>query len=330
MIQQASQRLALHGTDAKSDLDDFASDVRAGLTSEKKRLSCRFIYDDAGSDIFEAICDLPEYYLTRAEREILERRAQEFSQRFDESPTIVELGSGSSTKTRVLLNALSDTFDDVHYVPIDISTEMLASTARDLLDAFPKLKVTAFAGEYNDGLRFVHDEIDEPTCTLWLGSSVGNLSREDAIKFLRSMRDTMDGHDRLLAGMDLKKDPEVLIQAYNDRAGVTESFNRNILLRINRELGGDFDPDQFEYKVTYNEDLGRVEMYQVSRMNQNVHIRDLDMTVSFEEGEPIHTENSHKYSLEDIDTLAAQGGYSREVQWFDDLDRFSLNLFKPV
>ncbi len=329
MILHDTQRLTLCGTDATSDLDDFAADVRDGLTSTSKRLSCRFIYDEPGSVLFEKICALPEYYLTRAEAQILEDRSHELGRMFDECPTIVELGSGSSVKTRIILRALSDEFDEVHYVPIDISTEMLTNAANDLLDMFPKLNVTGFAGEYNDGLRFVHDEIDGPTCMLWLGSSVGNLTRDVAADFLTLLRENMDDEDRVLAGIDLKKDAAILRNAYNDNAGITRRFNQNLLLRINRELGGDFDVDAFDYKVIYNSEIGRVEMYQVSRVSQEVHIRDLDLTVSFEQGESIHTENSHKYSLDDIDALAARSGMEKAAQWFDDERRFSLNLFKP-
>lgn len=329
MIQHSSQRLTLHGTDAKSDLEDFAADVRDGLTSNPKRLSCRFIYDESGSDLFEEICALPEYYLTRAETQILQKQAHEIGRLFEDRPTIVELGSGSSAKTRIVLKALSDEFDEVHYVPIDISTEMLESTAQNLLEMFPNLKVTGFAGEYNDGLQFVHDSINEPTCLLWLGSSVGNLSRDHAIEFLNSIRSNMDIDDRLLAGIDLQKDSETLKRAYDDEAGVTERFNNNILLRINRELGGDFDLNNFDYDVQYNDKLGRVEMFQISRTAHDVRIDDLDLTISLDKDEPIHTENSHKYSLEDIDALASQSNMEIVTQWFDDERRFSLNLFKP-
>lgn len=308
----------------------FAQDVRAGLLGHPKSLPCRYFYDAEGSGLFEAICELPEYYLTRAEREILVERSAELAARFPTEITLVELGSGSAAKTQILIEALLRRHGALRYVPVDISREMLQESARGLLARYPDLRIVAVAGEYRDGLQHLNSPAGRRTLILWLGSSIGNLERREAGAFLHQVRDAMRPGDRLLVGIDLRKDSDILVPAYDDAAGVTARFNVNLLARINRELGGRFDLTRFRHRALYNEVDGRIEMYLVSTGAQRVAIDGLDVEVAFAAGEAIHTENSYKYSLAEIDALADQADLRIEAQWFDAGRRFSLNVLAPA
>ncbi len=307
-------------------LDGFAEDVRAGLSATPKRLSCRFFYDVYGSKIFEEICALPEYYLTRAEQEILEVNAGKIAARCQSAITLLELGSGSARKTRVLIEALIEQQGFLQFVPIDISPTILEQSSRDLRDYYPNLEVTPVAAEYREGLGRAHQLVSGPKLILWLGSNVGNFGRGEAALFIESIRQFMSADDRLMVGIDLRKDKNVLEAAYDDVSGVTARFNLNILNRINRDLGGTFDSKTFRHEAIYNEEEGRVEMYLVSDTIQVVNIADLDCTVRFDQNERIHTENSYKYSYAEIEQLARSGGLRLQEQWFDELHQFSLNL----
>ncbi|HJT34247.1 MAG TPA: L-histidine N(alpha)-methyltransferase [Pirellulales bacterium] len=307
---------------------EFARDVTAGLQAEPKRLSCRYFYDREGSRLFAAICELPEYYLTRAETEILERHAREIAALFPAGVTVIELGSGSAVKTRLLLDALLPG-RRVRYVPIDICRPVLEQSAADLLQRFGTLEIVAIAAEYHEGLRHLVSESDRPRLILWLGSNIGNFTRAEAAAFLRRIRDTMTPADRMLVGVDLRKDRAVLEAAYDDAVGVTAAFNRNLLARINHELDGNFELGAFRHRAIYNEDLGRIEMYLVSTRTQSVTIGRFGLTVRFAAGETIHTENSYKYSLAEIDALATAAGLQEQCSWQDAAGRFSLHLFAP-
>jgi L-histidine N-alpha-methyltransferase len=304
---------------------EFARDVAAGLTAEPKYLSCRYFYDREGARLFVAICELPEYYLTRAETEILERNAHEIASRFPDDVTVIELGSGNAVKTRLLLEALLPG-RRVRYVPIDICRPVLEESAADLLQRFPRLEIVAVAAEYHEGLRHLRSETDRPRLILWLGSNIGNFTRTEAATFLRRIRDTMTSADRMLVGVDLRKDLAVLEAAYDDAAGVTAAFNRNLLARINQELNGNFDLSAFQHRALYNEDLGRIEMYLVSTRAQSVTIGRIGLTVPFAAGETIHTENSYKYSLAEIHAVATAAGLQDQCFWQDAAGRFSLHL----
>jgi len=227
--------------------EEFEQDVREGLRLSPKKLSCRFFYDAEGSRLFEAICQLPEYYPFRAEREILERRAADIVKRCDLPTDLVELGSGSAEKTTHLIDALLEAQGSLQYVPIDISPTALEDSARGLLADRPSLRVVGVAGEYNVGLEHLPDSEAERRLFLWLGSNIGNLRRADARAFVRRLRQRMDDRDRMLLGVDLRKDESIVQPAYDDSQGVTASFNKNLLARINRELGGDFDLDAFTH-----------------------------------------------------------------------------------
>src|SRR5579864_431312 len=250
---------------------EFGSDVRSGMTAQPKYLSCRYFYDREGSRLFEAICELPEYYLTRAETEILQNHAREIASVFKGDVTVIELGSGNAVKTRLLLETLVPG-RRVRYVPIDICRPVLEQSAADLLQRFPSLEIVAVSAEYDEALRHLQGESERPRLILWLGSNIGNFKRQEAAKFLRRIRNTMTPADRVLVGVDLRKDRAVLEAAYDDAAGVTAAFNLNLLARINHELNGNFDLCAFQHRAIYNQDLGRIEMHLVSTRDQRVTI----------------------------------------------------------
>jgi L-histidine N-alpha-methyltransferase len=307
----------------------FAEDVRRGLSARPMWLSCRHFYDDEGSRLFEEICSLPEYYLTRAEREILEDHADEIAARQPIVGTLVELGSGSAVKTRILIGALLERARSLRYVPIDVSRSALEYSTRALQDAYPRLELRCVAGEYAEGLALMPSLAGRPLLLLWLGSNVGNLHREEAREFLASVRERLEPPDRLLIGIDLRKDADVLEKAYDDASGVTARFNRNLLERVNRELGGNFETAAFDHQARYDAAAGRVEMRLVSRAAQKVRIEALDLEVRFRAGDSIHTENSYKYDLAEIDALAAGSGFVLAERWLDRAASFSLSLLAP-
>jgi L-histidine N-alpha-methyltransferase len=326
----ATQRFTLIESSSDRELSSFADEVARGLRADRKSIPCRFLYDEEGSRLFEEICELPEYYLTRVEREILGERASEVAAAFGAPITLAELGSGSSAKTRLLIEACLRAHGGLRYLPVDISGEILTESALALLDDYGALQVRAIASEYSEGLRHVRAETERPKLIAWLGSSIGNLSREGAGAFLGRVRSAMAPRDRLLLGVDLRKDPKLLEAAYDDAAGVTARFSLNLLVRVNRELGGDFDPSQFRHRARYHEADGRVEIELVSLREQRVAIDGLDLEVDFAAGEGIHVENSFKYSTAEIHAVARDGRLSLERQWCDSARRFSLNLLAPA
>ncbi|HEX2572120.1 MAG TPA: L-histidine N(alpha)-methyltransferase [Polyangia bacterium] len=332
--QEVSRRLRLLAPTVAEADSDFGHDVAAGLTAHPRRLHCRYFYDEQGSLLFEQICALPEYYLTRAEAEILERHAAEMAALVPAQGSLVELGSGSSVKTRLLIEALLQRHGRLHYAAVDISRSMLESSAHALLTDYPALEMTAVAAEYQAGLALLLQggqmTPDGPRLILWLGSNVGNFHRDEAAAFLAGLRASLRADDRLLLGIDLRKERAVLEPAYDDAQGVTARFNLNLLARINRELGGDFALDGFAHRAVYDEVLGRVEIHIVSTRAQRVTVRGLGLELEFAAGEAIHTENSYKYSPDEIAALAKAAGLRIERQWFDGARRFSENLLAPV
>lgn len=324
-----NDRFRLVCTEQQMAQRGFAEDVAWGLTQEPKQLDCRYLYDETGSQLFEAICALPEYYLTRAEREILRQHADDIADLFPQGVVLVELGSGNSVKTRLLIEAFLAEQPRLTYVPIDISREMLESSARALLDDHARLEVTGIAAEYQAGLRHLPPENGLPKLVLFLGSNLGNFDRLEAVRFLRRIRETLSEEDRLLVGIDLHKDRETLERAYDDEQGVTARFNLNLLQRINRELGGHFDAESFRHRAQYNSSDGRVELRLISRKAQVVPIDALDLEVPFASGEVIETESSYKYTIPEIQQLAAAAGLQTSRRWLDGNEAFSLNLFAP-
>ncbi|MEE9609011.1 MAG: L-histidine N(alpha)-methyltransferase [Myxococcota bacterium] len=326
---EAQSRYTLIESDDESDLSAFAEEVERGLTESPKHLPCRFFYDAEGSALFEAICGLPEYYLTRAENEILSARSGEIAGHFSGPIALAELGSGSSTKTRSLIEAFLRRHGALRYVPVDVSRSMLESSALALLERYAGLEVRAIASEYAEGLRHVQAETDRPKLIAWLGSSIGNFERDEAARFLRRVRAAMAPRDRMLIGVDLRKAPDVLERAYDDAQGVTARFNLNLLERINRELSGHFDCSSFGHRAVYDQEMGRVSMFLVSERAQRVAIDDLGLEVDFGAGEAIHTESSYKYSAREIDELATRADLAVQHSWRDADQHFSLNLLAP-
>jgi dimethylhistidine N-methyltransferase len=324
--EERPQRLRIHNLVKRDPLAGLADDVRNGLSAQPKRFLPKYFYDELGSQLFEAICLLPEYYLTRAENEILTRYANEIAASVEGHKTLLEMGSGSASKTRLLIEALLREQSDLLFVPVDISATALESSSRILLQSYPRLRIEAYAADYFAGLAELAKKPRSRTLALFLGSNISNFDQEDAVRFLKAMRSVLHEGDALLLGADLKKDPLVLEAAYNDALGVTSAFNLNVLARINRELGGNFDLRAFKHYAFYNVPLGRIEIYIESLFNQRVRIEKLDLEVEFSVGELIHTENSYKYDTAGIDALAASTGFKRTHTWLDSQERFSSNL----
>lgn len=310
----------------RTQKNEFAKEVFEGLLSKPKRIPCRWLYDEKGSQLFEEICTLSEYYPTRTEKYILEKRAEEIAGMFDYSPIVMELGSGNAQKSRILLKAILHRHGPLHFMPVDISREILVESARKLLVEYPEIQTTAIAGDYMDGLRYLESQIFAPRLVLWLGGSIGNLEPNQAMNFLALIRRYLLPADRLLMGIDLRKDRNLLISAYDDSRGVTARFNKNLLKRINRELEGDIQPENFDHRAWYNEQNHCVEMHLVSRRHQQARLKKLSLEIEFKQNEWMHTESSFKYSLDQILWLLHGAGLQLEKQWFDDRKQFSVSV----
>jgi L-histidine N-alpha-methyltransferase len=326
--QPHTDRLIIHNL-VRADLNaSFAEDVRAGLSAPAKHLFPKYFYDELGSQLFEAICLLPEYYLTRAENEILTRYADEIVNELSAvKVSLLEMGSGSALKTRLIIEALLKRQQNLLYIPVDISATALEQSSRVLLQSYPDLKINAYASDYYDGMSALGKEPLGATLALFLGSNIGNFDVAGAHTFLRALRGVLKAGDALLLGADLRKEATILEDAYDDALGVTAAFNLNLLSRINREFEADFNLRAFRHQAIYNEELGRIEVYIVSRQQQTVSIRRLKMKIQFAEGERIHTENSYKYDLAGLSQLATATGYTRARTWLDQREQFSSNLF---
>lgn len=319
-------RLVIHNLVKRDPLAGFAEDVRKGLSAHPKRFLPKYFYDELGSQLFEAICLTPEYYLTRAENEILQRYADDIAASVEGQKTLVEMGSGSASKTRLIIEALLRSQSELMFMPVDISATALESSSRILLQSYPRLKIEAFAADYFAGLAELGKKQRPRTLALFLGSNISNFDTEEAHRFLRAMRSVLHQDDALLLGVDLRKERAILEAAYNDALGVTSAFNLNVLARINRELGGTFDLHAFRHFAFYNEAAGRIEIYIESLVKQTARIEKLDLEVQFEAGELIHTENSYKYDMAGIASLAEATGFICSRSWFDSQERFSSNL----
>jgi dimethylhistidine N-methyltransferase len=323
------ERFTLIGSPAEAYRTAFAQSVANGLTADPKSLSCAYFYDRLGSRLFEAICELPEYYLTRAEEAILRAHAEEIAGLFPSVTDLVELGSGNAVKTRLLIEAFLRRGKLRRYVPLDICRPVLEDTSYDLLRSYPTLKVFAIAGDYSQGVVHLAANDAPGKLILWLGSNIGNLERQEAGHFLGKIGATLAPGDGVLVGIDLRKEQTILEAAYDDACGVTAAFNRNLLARVNAEFAGHFDLRTFQHRARYDSELGRVEMYLVSDRKQQVAIDQLGLHISFAAGEAIQTENSYKYSAAEMETLAAMSGMRWRLSWSDPEGRFSLSLFTP-
>ena len=303
------------------------ADVREGLSRPQKELSPKYFYDARGSRLFEEITRLPEYYLTRAEREILLAHSSAIAAG-THARSLVELGAGSAAKTRILLDALHARRRAMTYVPIDVSADFLDATAVALREEYPTLRVTPVVGDMTSPLE-LPVQLAQPVLLALLGSTIGNFDTEAAIALLQRVRAVMHEEDRFLLGADLRKDAAVLERAYDDSRRVTAAFNRNILHVLNTELGADFVPGCFAHRAIYDRVHHRIEMHLVSRRRQVVHIPDTPL-LTFEAGETIRTEISCKYDRASIDAMCAASGF-RVERWLTDSEgRFALALLEPI
>lgn len=305
--------------DSGPEQQQMLKEVLDGLSRVQKMLPSKYFYDERGSELFEQITSLDEYYPTRTEKKILENHINEIAERVGSESVIIELGSGSSQKTRLLLDHLPDLSA---YVPVDISEKYLQKVANDLREEYPNLPIVPVCADYTQPFDIPH--IDRPFeyyVVFYPGSTIGNFQPHQAQKFLQSIARFLIPGGGMLIGVDLKKDVEVLEKAYNDEAGVTADFNKNMLVRINRELGADFEVENFRHKALYNPEQGRIEMHLVSEANQQVHLN--GTTIDFQKGESIHTENSYKYSLEEFRELVSNW-FEVEKVWMDDNEFFSI------
>ena len=294
--------------------------VLEGLASQPKSLPPKFFYDERGSELFDAICELPEYYLTRAETEILERNLGEISQLIGAGCILIELGSGNSRKVRRLI----DVIRPQAYVPMDISREYLFSAATDVATEFPWLSVYAACVDYTNVLDLPFSPPLRRRVAFFPGSSIGNFEPADAVAFMNNTARLVGPGGGLLIGVDLKKDHAVLNAAYNDMAGVTAAFNRNLLSRINRELQATFNPDNFHHCAYYNGAAGRIEMHLVSAADQIVRVENVRFI--FHEEETIHTESSYKYHVMEFQALAQRAGFQPRRVWTDAAGMFSVHF----
>ncbi len=297
-------------------------DVRQGLTKVPKQLSPKYFYDERGSKLFEEITQLPEYYLTRAERSLLERRISEIVAAVRPC-SLVELGAGSATKTRLILDEMRSSGCAECYVPIDVSKEFLEATARQLQADYADIRITPVISDITE--PFALPPVASPTLVVFLGSTIGNFPREPAVRLLSHVARAMGPSDRFLLGADLRKDPEIINRAYNDSKGVTAAFNLNVLQRLNRELGADFPVSDYEHRAFYSSDQHRVEMHLIARNAHNVVIPEIG-EIQFREGESIRTELSYKYDRAILEEILAASGLVLE-QWIPDADStFALAL----
>lgn len=313
-------------------LSQFAQDVDEGLSAKNKYLSSRYFYDAKGDKIFQKIMKMPEYYLTNCEYEIFDIQKQEILNairpegKFD----LVELGAGDGYKTKLLLEHFLNQKVDFEYFPIDISADVLAGLSKDLKKDFSNLKVTPLNNEYFGALDRLNEMEDCPKVILFLGSNIGNFTPERAQSFFSKLHDTMNHGDKLLIGVDLKKDPRTILKAYNDPAGITRSFNLNLLERMNRELGADFNLNNWEHYPTYDPFTGECRSYLMSTVNQEVHVEATSKTYTFKHSEPIHMEISRKYSLEDLEELASNTGFRVQKHFLDSKEYFVDTLWEKV
>lgn len=309
-------------------LDDFAADVQRDLALEPKQLQSKYFYDALGSCLFEAICRLPWYGITRSERALLGRHASAILSRFPARTALVELGCGSGEKLAILAEAGARRGTLAQVQLIDISPTALESSSR-ALRRFRQLSIVGHRANYANGLRRVaaSRKDDVMTLVLFLGSNIGNLDPPADEEFLASIRATLKPGDGLLLGADLVKPEPDLLLAYDDPLGVTAAFNKNLLARINRELGGRFDLHAFEHRAIWNAEASRVEMHLVSTREQSVEIEGAGCRVPFRQNEPIWTESSYKYQPEGVLGLGSRAGFARWGQWIDPDARFALTLF---
>lgn len=325
-ITALSDRFELVTVPRRHGVPSFAQDVAKGLQAKPKRLSSKYLYDAVGSALFDAITCLPEYYLTRAETEILSEWGWQMVRLLDAPVDFLELGSGSAIKTRLLIGEALRVQDDLRYSPIDISTEALRTSSLALVEAFPTLWVRAYAGDYFDVLETVRVRSDRKMLAMLMGSNIGNYEPDEAKNLLGLLGGALRSGDGLLLGADLKKDRATLELAYDDPAGVTAAFDRNLIARINRELDADFDARQFAHVARYDEVRGAVDSFLEAREDVAASVRSANVRVAFSAGERLHTESAYKFDDADIIRLGEDAGFRSGAAWHDRARRFSVHL----
>ena len=303
----------------------FAEEIAFSLNEDSKFISPKFFYDKKGSNLFESICSVPEYYPTRTEISILKKLEHDLPSYLNENVRLVELGSGASVKTRLILDVFTKLQAKTEYFPIDIS-EILTESSEQLLKDYPTLNITGIIDTYEGGLEFLQNYDDKKNLIIFLGSSFGNFSPDDGKIFLKKIFSTMKQGDLFLIGLDLVKDKTILESAYDDSQGITAKFNLNVLSRINDELDADFIINNFSHYSVYNENDQRIEMNLKSLIPQSVTIKKSNLSLNLDEGELIHTEYSHKYNPSQIKTLLCDIGFEIKNMWLDDKKYFSLTL----
>lgn len=309
---------------------EFAEDVREGLSSEPKFLHSKYFYDQKGDDLFRQIMSLDEYYLTDCEMEIIARNEKEFISIFSEGNKpfdLIEFGCGDGSKTKVLLKYFLDNDVSFTYMPVDISSNVLEKLLLDVRKNLPKLKIKPICDDYFHALEELNKVDLNKKVIFFLGSNIGNFRGDNAIPFLKHLNADMREMDQLLIGFDLKKDPDIILKAYNDKKGVTREFNYNLLDRINKELGGDFNRAAFNHYPTYDPVNGEALSYLVSKKVHEVRIEKLGQSFSFDKWEPIFMEVSQKYSLDDIEHLAHHAGFKVKKNFFDRRNYFTDSLW---
>jgi len=301
------------------------SDLIVGLTQEQKTIPCHYLYDDRGSELFEQICELPEYYPTRTEAQILRENGRAIAQTTGNCE-LIELGSGSSTKTRLLFDAYAALGESLYYIPIDVSAGMLETSAQQLLADYPRLKIHGLIGTYQQALQHLPPSPLSKRMVFFLGSSLGNFAPEQCREIFQDVKNALHPGDYFLLGLDLQKSKSILEPAYDDSQGVTAEFNYNLLDHLNRRFHGNFNRQYFRHWTFYNPELGQIETYLRSTRPQTVQLKALDLTVDFTAGETIHTEISRKFNLQEMDQELSQAGLKVLNTYTDPQDWFALLL----
>ena len=308
----------------------IGAEVYRGLTARPKTLSPWLFYDQEGSRLFEAITELPEYYLTRTERAIFAQNADGIiAAASDRELTVIELGAGTATKTGLLLEAAVRAQQTVDYLAIDVSHSALAEAKQRIETQIPGVRVASRVGDYTEGIEEIH-AAGKSRLVLYIGSSIGNFEPSDAVQVLREVRRRLSPGDNLLLGADRVKDRDVLLSAYDDQAGVTAAFNMNVLTRINRELCANFNPRLFRHRARWNDDHSRIEMHLESLIAQHVVIPSLELEVKFARGETIHTENSYKFNDRDVAWMVERAGFAITTSWTDERQWFGVHLATAI
>lgn len=309
-------------------MNSFIKDTLEGLTANPKHLSSQYFYDTKGSKIFQDIMRMPEYYLTDCEMEIFTNQKQAIIEDFGlngKHIELIELGAGDGLKTKILLSHLLKNNVDFKYLPIDISEKAVHNLVNDLKHQIPELQVTGLVGDYFKVIKSLNGK--NRKILLFLGSNIGNFEEEKAISFLNHLKSVMNNGDMLLIGFDLKKEPQIILDAYNDAQGYTEAFNLNLLQRINDELGGDFDLSQFTHEEIYDEHTGTAQSYLKSKRKQSVHIKQINKIIEFKNDETIFMEISQKYDLSMIENLAQKSGFNIVRNYYDERQYFINSLW---